>query len=239
MTYLEIINKVMRRIREPIVGSVAENAYSLMVGEFVNDAKRVVEDAWAWRALTDSVPVVTASGTHSYNLADFNCTGSGAAPRENARLYIDPQSSSPLIRVSSAGEEALLDLASPTYNAQEFQRMVNASNTDKPRAARFGVNDSAADGESNLLVTFDPIPNGVYTIDVFVVNPQNDLSDEDEVLLVPSFPVVQLAYLYLLYERGEEIGESLSLTATKADKALADAISIESSFTSELIFRPN
>jgi hypothetical protein len=51
MTYLNLVNNVLRRLREDEVSSVQDNTYSKMVGDFVNDAKKFVESAWDWSAL--------------------------------------------------------------------------------------------------------------------------------------------------------------------------------------------
>ena len=59
MTYLELVNKVLIRLREDEVGSVNQTAYSKLVGEFVNDAARLVEDAWDWSALRTTLTVTT------------------------------------------------------------------------------------------------------------------------------------------------------------------------------------
>ena len=40
MTYLQLVNSVLRRLRENEVDSVNQNNYSKLIGEFVNDAKR-------------------------------------------------------------------------------------------------------------------------------------------------------------------------------------------------------
>ncbi len=48
MTYLEIINEVLARLRESSVQTSAQTTYSSLVGRFVNDAKRQVEDAYSW-----------------------------------------------------------------------------------------------------------------------------------------------------------------------------------------------
>lgn len=239
MTYLELVNKVMRRMREPQVGSVSENSYSLLIAELVNDAKRVVESAWAWRALIDSVPVVTSPGTSTYDLQDFNCVASGIPANEDARIYMDPKYGVPLILVGTTGQETLLNLQSLPFDAVARQQQANNSNTSKPTDMLIKGNPNVAAGNTNMRVEFSPIPDGIYTINVFIVNPQNDLVDDEEVLLVPSFPVIQLAYLYGLYERGEEIGEALTLTSEKATAALADAIAYDSSETSDLIFSPD
>ena len=48
MTYLELINDVLVRLREPTVSTNLETTYSTLLGKFVNDAKRQIEDAFAW-----------------------------------------------------------------------------------------------------------------------------------------------------------------------------------------------
>jgi hypothetical protein len=45
MTYLELVNDVLVRLRETTVSSVSETSYSSLIGKFVNDAKRQIEDA--------------------------------------------------------------------------------------------------------------------------------------------------------------------------------------------------
>ena len=45
-TYLTLVNSVLKRLLEKTVTSVSQNQYSHLIGEFVNDAKREVEDAW-------------------------------------------------------------------------------------------------------------------------------------------------------------------------------------------------
>ena len=41
-TYLDLVNDVLVRMREPQVSSVAENTVSSLVGKYVNDAKRQI-----------------------------------------------------------------------------------------------------------------------------------------------------------------------------------------------------
>jgi len=53
--YLTIVNEVLRRLREDEVSAVANTAYSKMVGDFVNDAKRIVEDSHDWSTLRTTI----------------------------------------------------------------------------------------------------------------------------------------------------------------------------------------
>ena len=68
MTYLQLVNSVLRRLREDEVTSVSQNSYSKLIGEFVNDAKRTVEDSYDWTALRTTLTVTTDDTTFNYVL---------------------------------------------------------------------------------------------------------------------------------------------------------------------------
>ena len=71
-TYLQAINDVLIRLREQQITSLDETTYATLIGKFVNDAKRQVEDAYSWNVLTTTLTVTTAADTSSYTV-----TGSG------------------------------------------------------------------------------------------------------------------------------------------------------------------
>ena len=48
MTYLNLMNSVLRRLREEETTSVTSTTYVKMVGDFINDAKKIVEEAADW-----------------------------------------------------------------------------------------------------------------------------------------------------------------------------------------------
>ena len=68
MTYLQLVNSVLRRLRENEVSSVSENSYSLLIGELVNDAKKTVENAWDWSALRTDITFNTSASDFTYSL---------------------------------------------------------------------------------------------------------------------------------------------------------------------------
>src|SRR5210317_1730535 len=68
MTYLNLVNNVLRRMREDEVTTVNQSTYSKMVGDFVNDAKKLVEDAWDWSALRTTMTVTTSADVFNYVL---------------------------------------------------------------------------------------------------------------------------------------------------------------------------
>ena len=67
-TYLTLVNDVLRRMREDTVSSVAETTYSTMIGDFVNDAKDIVEQSWNWTALRSAIDISTVQSTYNYSL---------------------------------------------------------------------------------------------------------------------------------------------------------------------------
>jgi hypothetical protein len=67
-TYIQLVNEVLVRLREREVTSVNDNAYSKLVGKFVNDAKRQAEDAYNWNALSVTLTADTVPGIFNYVL---------------------------------------------------------------------------------------------------------------------------------------------------------------------------
>lgn len=228
MTYLELVNSVLKRMRETTVSTVTENALSTLVGEFVNDAKRKVEDAWSWSALVDFVDITTVANQATYTLNTPTTGFEGATLRSRARIYLEPEKGQPLVFITTAGSEAQLSPFNVAASQLEVAVAGNQSQTDKPQY--FSVErltGAPVAGKPNKQIRLYPIPDGVYTVRIWFVNPQEVLTTESEVLLVPEAPVIQHAYLFSLYERGEELGEMLNLTVDKAQQALTDAISLD------------
>ena len=90
MTYLELVNNVLRRLRETEVTTVQSTSYSKLIGDIVNDAKRLVEDAWDWKVLNtatfimDIPDVPDASNPGGYQNVqelDIELKGSGLTPK--------------------------------------------------------------------------------------------------------------------------------------------------------------
>ena len=50
-TKLEVINNIMRRVREPVVTSSTSSAYATLVSAIVADAYEEVLDEWNWRSV--------------------------------------------------------------------------------------------------------------------------------------------------------------------------------------------
>jgi hypothetical protein len=244
MTYLELVNSVLRRMRESTVASVNENAYSALIGEFVNDAKRVVEDAWTWRSLLDTVTIPLISGTATYNLNAYNTAATAAPLSDRSRLVVSPTTGTQLLRVidTSVTPNVAYPAEVVNYDYAIVDRFnASASNTEgRPSTFLMGTTIRSAWVAGQTTARIEPLvtpQDSNYSLVLYMCNPQDRLASNTTVLAVPHDPVIQLAYTFCLYERDEELGEGLSLTSAKATSALADAVAFDqSTFFPELIF---
>jgi hypothetical protein len=202
MTYLELINDVLVRLRETTVASVTETTYSTLIGKFVNDAKRQVEDAYAWNVLGTTITLSTTSGTYQYAL-----TGAGQKFQ-----VID------VINVTSNVGMKNIDFASMNRK-QNFSTPVSGI----PYEYAF----DGVDGNYDTKVTIYPRPDGVYSIPFSLAVPQATLTDGATIIAVPDVLVVQNAYARALVERGEDGGLSSSEAYQLYKAMLSDYIALE------------
>lgn len=202
-TYLELVNDILVRMREPEVSTVQENVLSKLVGKLVNDAKRQVEDAYSWNALTDTLIIDTLPDTYGYVL-----TGSGTRFK-----VIDAQDITnkyPLVAISTT---------------KMSQYLLNDTRAAKPMYYNFNGVHSTGDTK----VDFYPVPDADLTLYFNLYIPQNDLTADTDTLLSPKEPVILGAYARALVERGEDGGLNSSEAYGLYKSSLADAIAIESS----------
>jgi hypothetical protein len=88
---------------------------------------------------------------------------------------------------------------------------------------------------SNLpKIHFYSIPDGVYTVNLELVIPQDDFSAGGEILSVPAYPVILSAFAKAIAERGEDSGRTHGEAMAKAQQALLDAIQIDSSISDDI-----
>ena len=202
MTYLELVNDVLVRLRETAVSTVSETSYSTLIGKFVNDAKRQIEDAFAWNVLGTTITITTTASTASYSLT-------GAGQKFQVMDVINTTSNVGLTNISFVDMNRKLN----------FTPLVNSIPTE---FAFDGV-----DGSYNTKVNLYPIPNGVYTIKFALTVPQATLASDATVVAVPDVLVVQNAYARALVERGEDGGLSSSEAYQLYKSMLSDYIALE------------
>jgi hypothetical protein len=57
-TQLQIVNKVLRRLREGTVTSVSSSSYAKLIAMFVNEAKELIEDTNFWTANETAIDTI-------------------------------------------------------------------------------------------------------------------------------------------------------------------------------------
>ena len=202
MTYLELVNDVLVRLRETTVSSVSETSYSSLIGKFVNDAKRQIEDAYAWNVLGTTITLSTVADTYQYSL-----TGAGQKFQ-----VID------VLNVTSNLGMKNIDFASMNRK-QNFSTPVSGI----PSEYAF----DGVDGSYDTKVTLYPRPDGVYSIPFSLTVPQATLASDATVISVPDVLVVQNAYARALVERGEDGGLTSSEAYLLYKNMLSDYIALE------------
>lgn len=206
-TYLQIVNEVLARLRESSVSTVTQTDYSTLIGLYVNDTKRQVEEAWDWDALNTTLNVTTTPNTTTYTL-----TGSGMRHKSGTA------------NITTSGRQARLRQVS--MNWIQDQQQLTTSTSEVPSYFAWNGTDG-----TDSKVEFWPTPNGAYTVAFNLNVPQVNLSDEADVIMVPADPVVAGAVARALTERGEDGGLSSGEAYGLYRGILADRIALEQTRT--------
>ena len=202
MTYLEMVNNILKRLRERTVSSVNENSYSALIGVLINDAKREVEDSWDWSALRTTITATTAPSTFSYVL-----TGS--------------QNNIKVLEVLNDTKDWHMQYAPATWMTQQY--LMTTVQQDSPLWYSF----NGIDNNGDTIVDVYPVPNAVEILRFNVIQREKDLSANADVCNVPNQPVLMLAYAKAIEERGEDGGVAASSAYMTATRSLNDAISLD------------
>ena len=181
MTYLEIVNKVLVRLRENEVSSLTETSYSKLVADLVNVVKREVENAWNWDCLRETLTVTTANDLFNYVLTDSGTT-------------------SRVLNVYNDTDDIQMHYRPSNWFDQQM-RMVDTVQKDAPMFYNWN-------GTSNgdLQVDLYPIPDGVYNIRFNIIKQQDDLSAATDVLLLNPHLLIEGVVSRAISERGDDGG---------------------------------
>lgn len=208
MTYLQLVNNVLIRLREEQVDAVGQTTYSALVGKFVNDAKRIVESAWEWTALRDTLTIPTVVGQKDYALTGTtNEVRIMEALNTTSKLWIRQVPRQTIVR--NYGLHDIVDGAPDSYTV-------------------YSINSAG-----NTVVRVWPRPDAVYSMEFNVLKHQDDLSSDADRLLVPHRPVEALAFALMVAERGESGGLSAQELMQYADSLLSDAIALDANSNPE------
>ncbi len=200
--YIQLVNDVLIRLREPEASSVSDTAYVKLIARYVNDSKRQVEDAYNWNSLSETLSATTTADVFNYVLV-----GSGQRFR--------------VIDVLNDTDNFFVENVSTIWMDQQF--LLTTPQKGSPKYYNFNGTDNNGDTQVDLF----PIPNGSYNIRFNVIKPQEPLVNNADKLLVPHEPVILGALARAQAERGEDGGVQSGETYALYRQSLADAISLE------------
>jgi len=209
MTYLQLVNKVLLRLRKTQAATVADTLYTQLIGEFVKQALAEVESAWNWNDLRTTVQVTTAALDYSYSLTGVTGTFN-------------------IIDVLEDTNDICLEKA-PTSSWMTYRLLQNNQPAASPRY--YDVNGQTAGGLP--IVNLWPIPDGVYNVNFNVCAHTVITADADTVSDRYQLPVVLRATMHAIEERGDDGGLSLQYLQDQYTKALGDAISYDEALHDE------
>ena len=213
MTYREVINEVLIRLREtPIAsdwsGSINDSStvsdYNKVIGALVNDAKRSIESYHDWQILRETVNITTVADTKNYSLS------SGQEFK-----IIDV--------INNATGNELLQVSRAYLNRERYP----TASTGEPHY--YGFN--GADSSNNLKVDLSPTPNKAEIISFDIVKYQDALTTASTVVKIPTKPLILGAYARALSERGEDGGTQSSIAAQEAASSISQAIMMDAGNT--------
>lgn len=217
-SYLGIVNAVLRRLRENECTSVQDTSYSKLIGEFVNETKREVEDAYHWKSLYSSVTLTAVAGTSTYTLSGTsNRTKIPELEQYNTtdKTYMIPVTMQYINKMNSLGQQP---------NGTPYNFAVN------------GVDDLT--GELTVKVFPTPATSGAEMV-FNLFNPQADLADDADVMKVARHPVIDGAWARAISERGEDGGRMADAQFGIYKSTLADAVAIAAERDGGINWEPN
>jgi len=202
MTYTDLVNNVLRRLREDEVEFVAQSSYSKLIGDFVNDAKTIVESAWKWSGQKQEVTVNASVGDRSYSLP-----GSGVAFQ--------------LVNAINDTSDNFLEYQTVNW----FDKQINTQDLVQGSPSFYTVR--GFDSNKDSIVEIYPIPDNSYTLLFNIIKDPVDLVEDTDELLCPHQPIIQMAFAMALRERGETGGQSAGEQFVIAEMFLSDAIALD------------
>lgn len=180
LTWLQIINRVLARLREDSVAANNTTTYSTMVGALVNQVKTEIEDAYYWSAMRDTYTVTAVPGTTNYA---FTSSGINA-------VVIDGWNTTTTQKLTKG--------TNADFNSKFFG-VTSVQTGDVAQYLPAGAN-----GDYNLTVDVWPSPASTNTLKFNVYRPQSDLSADGDIPLVPQSVLIEETIARALAERGDE-----------------------------------
>lgn len=206
-TWLSLTNDVLKLLRETTVASVSTTSYSSLIGLFVNEAKEEVEDSWNWSSLRSTINV-------SMVVAQRNYVVTGTSYRTK------------ILSVYNTTSKWRMNF---WQNNQYLNNLISL--TTAASSSPYDLDIVGSDGTTgSLIFRVNPLPTATDNLRFFTVNPTAEFDADADTLAIPKRPVIQLAYLKAINERGEDSGRASEIQEKIYKNTLATAIAQDAAF---------
>jgi hypothetical protein len=217
MTLLEIVNKVLRRLREDEVSSLSTE-YSMLIADFVADAHREVQEFHDWSKNDYTIAARLTAGTHEYDLT--RRVANGGSVEDSYR----PPGSNSFLRFTGPHAHAwLVDNLSDTTGVplryvawDDLYALYQEDTNAEGEPEYFSIQPSdlasvAGQVEDGWRMLVYPAPTATKNLRLRFHAPEAlidpDTDSPSRQILTPWRPIVLGAIFLALNERGEEMGE--------------------------------
>lgn len=202
MTHLEVLNNVLRRLREDEATAIDDTDYIKMISDFVNDAMDMVQNVHNWSSLFVDIDITTVDTVQEYAITGLGQLG---------QIYYayNDTSDCELKETSLSVIKRNTDMSTSTASSPTSYAFSSVSAADDPR------------------VSLWPIPDGAYDLTFSVKQHQGAVTDGATEILVPEQPVIQLALAMAKEERGEDGSQGSSNSMGKAKAVLSDYVALD------------
>jgi hypothetical protein len=219
-TALTLLNNVLRGLRRDAVAAITTtDAYHLLLLQFLNRAKRDLEDKWDWQALrsTESLSLSASTQTVTVNI-NVRSRLLYRKPSHQGGWHessMKTQGSQP--QVFDTTDSTEYQLTEISWEKFEALRLTDDDDT-QTRPQYFALRRTG----TALEMAFWPMTTGTRTISARFVVPQADIPNTfmtNFTLSIPDAPVWTRALQYAIEDRGEGVGRRTEFLKDEADNA--------------------
>lgn len=207
-TFVTIVNRVLRRLREDTVANYDDTAYSTLVGDFVNETINEMQGRADWVALIDRFTIATDGTSLVYALT--------SAESENSRDSTDEIG---IRRIYNDSDD--YDIVKIPYGRITANKLYTTNPDNLWGYREVGLDTS----DRRKIELYPDVASKSIVVEAY--NPHGEITVGTTQVLLPARVVWLGAYARAVDERGEDAGTAASSAWGLYTTALSDAIVAE------------
>src|SRR5262245_37683412 len=225
MTVLEVVNKVLKRLREDTVTASDAEEYSSLIAEFVADIHSECVEQHDWSSMNHYINLELVPGQRTYNLGEGGVVDDAERETNNDSHLIFDARNRPMAFLfddenDQYGEQIFACSVADMDRLFQLDRQME---NEQP----YHISYNLAPGNEGVELNVWPLPAASRLLRLKFWTPPlilGDGSDDNTELLMPWRPVYLGALYLALNERGEEIGEPGNIAEQRYLRARSSAI---------------